>query len=278
MCSRKRELRNYKSPKNSPNIIFFHSCKTYNSVPRDKMIAKIQDLEVPWNITMIINSMLENFELNSGLEKIKTKRGLIQGSVLLTILFNLFINDLLDEFQAIGIFTKAYSDDIAWVCSSLEQARNTIDTMKRWWDRNGMKVNETKSDILRILKKKWKNWCNKEFPWYNRSEWISISWNNYKPIHNYLKSKPVSQKQGNTKEEKRRNNKNSSSRHKEQNGVLQHSGNAKIKLRLQSAIWQQRRDRKSLKECHIPMHKDNVWYQRECKNKQRLEVLRIKLQ
>ena len=70
------------------------------------------------------------------------------------ILFNLFINNLLDEFEVIGIFTRAYEDDIAWVCSSLEQARNTIDTMKRWWNKNGMKINETKSGILRILKKK----------------------------------------------------------------------------------------------------------------------------
>ena len=53
-----RELRDYKSPKDSPNIIFFNFCKAYDSVPRDKMIVKIQDLEVSWNITMIINSML----------------------------------------------------------------------------------------------------------------------------------------------------------------------------------------------------------------------------
>ena len=90
---------------------------------------------------------------------------MIQGSVLSPILFNLFINDLLDEFEAIGIFTRAYADDIAWVCSSLEQARNTKDTMKRWWDRNGMKINETKSGILRILKRRGKidvikNWLD----------------------------------------------------------------------------------------------------------------------
>ena len=45
---------------------------------------------------------------------------------------------------------------------------------------------------------------------------------------------------------------------------------------LQSAIWQQRRDRKSLKECHIPMNKDNVWHQRECKNKQHLRGIENK--
>ena len=42
-----RELRDYKSPKDSLNITFFDFCKAYDSVPRDKMIAKIQDLEVP---------------------------------------------------------------------------------------------------------------------------------------------------------------------------------------------------------------------------------------
>ena len=72
-----RELRDYKSPKESPNIIFFNFSKAYVSVPRDKMIAKMQDLEVPWSIIMIINSMLENFELNSVLMKIKTNRRLM---------------------------------------------------------------------------------------------------------------------------------------------------------------------------------------------------------
>ena len=42
---------------------------------------------------------------------------------------------------------------ISCICISIEQARKAIIIMKEWWETNKMKINETKSGILRILKK-----------------------------------------------------------------------------------------------------------------------------
>ena len=102
--------------------------------------------------------MLEKFKLYYNSEEITTERGLVQGSILSPMLFNLFINNLLIALRIQGIYTLAYADDIAWVWRSLEETHKAIQIMKSWCTENSMKINESKSGILRILQRKvkWK--------------------------------------------------------------------------------------------------------------------------
>ena len=57
--------------------------------------------------------MLRKFKLNFNGETIHTNKGLVQGSVLSIILFNLFINDLIILLKINGTMVRAYADDIA---------------------------------------------------------------------------------------------------------------------------------------------------------------------
>ena len=99
--------------------------------------------------------MLENFTFKADKETIHTKRGLIQVSVLSQILFNIFLNDLLWIYEIKQITTRAYADDVVWICNNMTQLTEAIDIMRIWWWENEMIINENKSGILRILKMKW---------------------------------------------------------------------------------------------------------------------------
>ena len=98
--------------------------------------------------------MLNKFTLVYMNEKIRTKRGLVQGSVLSPLLFNIYINDILIEFKINNIEARAYADDIVWFFKSREQIDQSIWIMKEWSNNNGMRINSQKSGILWILCRK----------------------------------------------------------------------------------------------------------------------------
>ena len=98
----------------------------YDLVPRDKLLIKMKSFGIDNNIIFIIQKMLENFSLKYCDIIIHTQWGLAQGLTFSPILFNIFLNDLLNKLENNDIYTLAYADDLACICENIDQVYKAI--------------------------------------------------------------------------------------------------------------------------------------------------------
>ena len=79
---------------------------------------------------------------------VNVNNGVLQGS-LISMLFNLYINDLIKELNQNSYEILAYADELCILCEGKNQLLNVF--KKIWSELNGIKINKKKSGIM-ILK------------------------------------------------------------------------------------------------------------------------------
>jgi hypothetical protein len=80
------------------------------------------------------------------------ERGLLQGSLLSPMLFNVFIDDLaeslLDQADEHRVNCLLYADDIKLIPKDSNDAQRLLDVVTNWCDRNGMEVSIRKCGVI----------------------------------------------------------------------------------------------------------------------------------
>ena len=136
--------------------------KAFDTVPRRKLFQKLRRAGVTGNMLAVIKDLYTNNRATVRIGNFESEyfwinSGVMQGSKLGPILFNIFINDLLQQLHnsqrgvELGegvISALGFADDIVLIADTPAQLQVLIDICGTWSINNGMSFNNDKCKIL----------------------------------------------------------------------------------------------------------------------------------
>ena len=141
---------------------FIDFTKAYDSINRDLLFRKLSDMGITGRIHKAITSLYDNVKCCVRINGLKTgyfevSCGLKQGCTLSTLLFNLYVNDLVIKINSLDIGIEIgdekvaillYADDLVLVSSSEDDLQILLQELNTWCQNNGIKINEQKSNVI----------------------------------------------------------------------------------------------------------------------------------
>ena len=145
--------------KTSTDIIYLDFAKAFDTVPHERLLAKLHAMGIQGNLLKWLRTFLtcryQRVQLrNGGSSWTKVISGVPQGSILGPTLFLLYINDLPDHVHSqIKLFaddTKIYRN--IFNISDCHSLQNDLAAMAEWSRQWLLSFNETKCVVLRLRK------------------------------------------------------------------------------------------------------------------------------
>ncbi|GIY65165.1 putative 115 kDa protein in type-1 retrotransposable element R1DM [Caerostris darwini] len=140
-------------------LISIDMSNTFNAVDWNLLNKKIQSINLPKYIVSIIQHFLSERQVCLHDQTKKYNRGIPQGSSLGPILWNVFINDLLQKDFGPNIKIQAFADDILLMLKApatdcfTNNSKEALSTIDSWTRENLMTINHSKS-VFSIFSRK----------------------------------------------------------------------------------------------------------------------------
>jgi len=141
----------------SVDVVYVDFEKAFDSVVHSKLLAKLESYGVQYELHKWISEFLcdrrQRVFVGSGMsETYPVRSGVIQGSVLGTLLFLLFVNDVCDIFSH-PVRTKLFADDVKLYSTvdtqaDAEQLSKALIDLENWARIWQLKINEKKSAVM----------------------------------------------------------------------------------------------------------------------------------
>ena len=182
---------------NEEKYIFFIDIKNaYDSVNHNILFEKMKILNIPENI---INTIMKIYsfakmKINLFQKPININRGVLQGSILSPMLFNIYINDLIITIKNNAYDVLAYADDIAVIAKNYDELISVMKIIENWAENNDMIINKKKCGILVVKGLNNKTDNINGYPIKNTYKYLGITINNnLDPMaHLYLVNRKLS--------------------------------------------------------------------------------------
>lgn len=145
-------------------VAFIDIKKAYDTVPIEALLRKLHMLGVDGKAYRFYEALYENAAIRVrtkyGLsDSVKLMRGLRQGCNASPLLFDIFINDILDECKRFGVKIMGldakhrevgliFADDIALMCGSVSKLRRALRCIQAWGDKFEMRYGVDKCGLM----------------------------------------------------------------------------------------------------------------------------------
>ena len=156
-CCQRRKIRNQDTI-----LCFLDLKKAYDMVPHGRLLYKLKKFGLGHKMINFIKRMYDNtfmrVKINNKLtEPFRYERGVRQGCPTSPLLFNIYINDILDDITPLqveglehGLRGLMFADDTVILADSHTDLQNKLNSINRWMINNAMEVNPSKCGVMEI--------------------------------------------------------------------------------------------------------------------------------
>ena len=133
-------------------LLFIDLKNAYDKVDHSILFRKLENRGINKKIIGTIKLIYSHFKLkiSNTCQSINVNNGVLQGSLISPVLFDLYIDDLIRILSEYTYDCLAYADDLAIICQSEEILTRVMNDIQKWSDNNKIRINKSKSGIMMI--------------------------------------------------------------------------------------------------------------------------------